>query len=129
MPNVSRLHGNGGERATDALSLNDIVDAMHAFVEDRGWYAPESLRPQTPRNLATSLAIECGELLECFQWSDAPKLSQVGDEIADIVLYAAQLAGILQLDLEKAVRTKLVRNQERSWDGQQVTQLPVSAGD
>ena len=49
---------------TDKDSLTALTAAMHAFVESKGWYTPDSKRPQTPRNLAISLSLEANEVLE-----------------------------------------------------------------
>ena len=53
-------------------SIADLTAEMHAFVAAKGWYAPDSPRPQTPRNLAICLALETAEVLEHFQWAEAP---------------------------------------------------------
>ncbi|MEY4233947.1 MAG: hypothetical protein RL635_914, partial [Chloroflexota bacterium] len=41
-------------------------------MEAKGWNAPGSAKPQTPRNLAASLSIEAAEVLEHLQWHDTP---------------------------------------------------------
>lgn len=97
------------------VTLSQVSQAMTEFVETKGWYRSDSARPQTPRNLAMSLAIEIGELLECFQWSESAALDQVEDELADVMLYAVQLANVLRVDLEKAVLRKLEKNRHRQW--------------
>jgi NTP pyrophosphatase (non-canonical NTP hydrolase) len=89
---------------------------MHELVTDRGWYGTDSRRPQTPRNLATSLSIESAELLECFQWAEHADPQAVADELADVVLYAAQLATVMDIDLETALRHKMAHNRTRAWD-------------
>jgi hypothetical protein len=53
------------------MDIHDLTQEMHRFVTAKGWYAPDSPRPQTPRNLATSLAIEAAEVLEHYQWDGA----------------------------------------------------------
>ena len=40
------------------MTLAELTTEMHRFVAAKGWYAADSPRPQTPRNLAASLAIE-----------------------------------------------------------------------
>ena len=40
------------------MTLADLTTEMHRFVSAKGWHAPDSPRPQTPRNLAASLTIE-----------------------------------------------------------------------
>jgi NTP pyrophosphatase (non-canonical NTP hydrolase) len=86
---------------------------MDEFVDTRGWYGPESEKPQTPKNLAASISLEANEVLECFQWTDAADPDQVGAELADVILYAAQLANVLGIDLDGALKDKLERNHDR----------------
>jgi NTP pyrophosphatase (non-canonical NTP hydrolase) len=89
---------------------------MHRFVESKGWYAPESPKPQSPRNLATSLAIESAEVLELFQWSEElPETDLLASELADIALYLLQLANLCGIDLERAILSKLRENYNRVW--------------
>lgn len=95
------------------MTLSDVAAEMHSFVTDQGWYEPDSPRPQTVKNLALSLSIEVAELQECYQWADSATPDRVADELADIVLYAAQLANVTDIDLETAVRQKLQRNRRR----------------
>ncbi|MBI2302402.1 MAG: nucleotide pyrophosphohydrolase [Armatimonadetes bacterium] len=88
---------------------------MHAFVAAKGWYAPDSPHPQTPRNLAASLSIEAGEVLEVFQWGEAFEPGRLADELADVALYLLQLADVAGVDLARAVLAKLERNAGREW--------------
>lgn len=89
---------------------------MHAFVAAKGWYADDSPKPQTPRNLAASLALEAAEVLEHFQWrEDARDLDALAGELADVALYLLQLASISGIDLEQAILAKLEQNHLREW--------------
>lgn len=89
---------------------------MHAFVESKGWYAPDSPKPQTPRNLAISLVLESAEVLEHFQWRAKPRdTAALAGELADVALYLLQLASISGVDLEQAILDKLDENQQRQW--------------
>jgi NTP pyrophosphatase (non-canonical NTP hydrolase) len=98
------------------MDLRELTEAMHAFVTDKGWYAPDSPRPQTPRNLAASLAIEAAEVLEHFQWGDQAAQPELAGELADVALYLLQLASVTGIDLEQAILDKLRRNYGRHWD-------------
>ncbi len=98
------------------MDLRELTQAMHAFVESKGWYAPDSPRPQTLRNLAISLALEAAEVLEHFQWSDTPADRQaLAEELADVALYLLQIASLAEIDLEQAVLAKLAKNARREW--------------
>ncbi|WP_425548381.1 MazG-like family protein [Brachybacterium paraconglomeratum] len=63
----------------------------------------------SPENLAKSINIEAGELLECYQWSDDADLDDVAGELADVLTYALLLADKLDLDPEQIIRSKLER--------------------
>lgn len=90
---------------------------MHRLVDSKGWYAEDSKRPQTPRNLAVSLSIEAAEILEHFQFTDEIKdKDELGAELADVALYLLQLASISEIDLEDAILKKIEVNKKRTWD-------------
>jgi len=99
------------------MDIPQLTVKMDAFVQSKGWYSPDSPRPQTARNLAISLSLEAGEVLEHFQWcgevEDKPAFES---ELADVFLYLLQLAHVTGIDLEQAVLDKLTINSGRGWD-------------
>ena len=97
-----------------SMDIKALTEAMHRFVRSKGWYAEDSPRPQTPRNLAISLALEAAEVLEHFQWNDRAD-PEVKEELADTALYLLQLSSILGIDLEQAILEKLAANAKRTW--------------
>ena len=99
------------------MDIKELTARMHELVESKGWYAADSKRPQTPRNLAVSLSIEAAEILEHFQFSeDFKDKDELAGELADVTLYLLQLASVTGIDLEQAVLKKLEINQSRQWD-------------
>lgn len=84
------------------MASDSVFAALRAFVDERDWR-----QFHTPSNLAKSVAVEAGELLECFQWSDQHDVSAVQDELADVLTYAYLLADRLGLDPEEIVMAKL----------------------
>ena len=98
------------------MDIRQLTEEMNRFVSSRGWYAGESPRPQTPRNLAISLSLEAAEVLEHFQWRETASSEPLQDELADVALYLLQLASVTGIDLEKAVLAKLEKNYQRHWD-------------
>lgn len=85
------------------LTFQDILDKIYAHLEERDWHH------QPPRGLAISLALEAGELLEHYQWSDQPKSSkdELAAELADIMIYAFQFAMQEGIDIPAAILQKL----------------------
>lgn len=99
------------------MTIAELTEAMHRFVQAMGWYAPDSPRPQTLRSLAISLNLEAGEVLEHFQWGEeAVNRQELSAELADVTLYLLQLASLAEINLEQAVLAKLERNYQRRWD-------------
>ena len=97
------------------MDIQQLSEEMHRFVAAKGWYTADSARPQTPRNIATSLAIEAAEVLEHFQWGEATTdRPELAAELADVMLYLLQLASICGIDLEQAVLDKLTSAASRS---------------
>lgn len=99
-----------------SMELRELEERMHAFVQSKGWYDEDSPKPQTPRNVAISLALEASEVLEHFQWQgEVQDEEELAGELADVALYLLQLASISGIDLERAILEKLAENQEREW--------------
>ncbi|MFO7680339.1 MAG: nucleotide pyrophosphohydrolase [Chloroflexota bacterium] len=99
------------------MELKELESRMHDFVRSKGWYEETSPKPQTPRNLAASLAIEAAEVLEHFQWREdvGAGKDDLAGELADVALYLLQLASLSGIDLEQAILAKLALNQTREW--------------
>ncbi len=97
--------------------IKELSSLMNQFVSEKGWYSPDSKRPQTPKNIAVSLLLEANEVLEQFQWQEEIQDKEsFALELADVALYLLQLAHVSGVDLEVAILTKLSINYQRQWD-------------
>lgn len=68
-----------------------------------------------PKDLATALTVEAGELLELFLWrrpdpSDQPARTRLEEECADILICLVNLANAAGIDLMAAAERKLAQN-------------------
>ena len=95
------------------MDVKELTDAMNTFVAAMGWYDDESEFQQTPRNIAISLNLEAAEILEHFQWQEDANPQALAEELADVALYLLQLAYLLDIDLEQAIKDKLSLNYKR----------------
>lgn len=87
----------------------ETIERIRTFTEDRDWDQFHS-----PANLAKSIAIEAGELLECFQWNDTDyDLNAVKEELADVLVYCRNLLDKLNLDEDEIVNAKMTRNEQK----------------
>ena len=98
------------------MDIAELTQRMHDFVRSKGFYEEDSPRRQNSRNLAVSLTLEAGEVLEHFQWGeDLQDREAFAGELADVALYLLQLASVNHIDLEQAILAKLAINRNRSW--------------
>ena len=99
------------------MDIKQLTEEMNRLVRSKGWYEPDSKRPQTPRNLAISLAVEAAEILEHFQFREQAKdRRELASELADVGLYLLQLAFVTGIDLEQAILDKIEVNKARTWE-------------
>lgn len=100
----------------NSTPLTDLALRLREFVAARDWD-----QFHTPKNLATALVAEAGELAAEFQWltaaqSCAPneaQLARIRSESADVLIYLVRLADKLGFDLLAAVDVKLAENERR----------------
>lgn len=79
------------------------------FNKEREWDQFHS-----PENLAKSIAIEAGELLECFQWDgDNYDKEHLCDELADVLNYCILLADKLEVGIEEILLNKLNKTKKK----------------
>ena len=95
------------------MDVKELTDAMNTFVAAMGWYDSDSEFQQTPRNIAISLTLEAAEILEHFQWIEDANPQALAEELADVALYLLQLAYLMDIDLEQAIKDKLSLNYKR----------------
>ena len=85
--------------------LKQLKQKIHDFNEERDW-----MQFHSPQNLAKSIAIEAGELLECFQWSEDFDKEAVCEEMADVYTYLLDLSEALGVDLIEITDRKMDKN-------------------
>ncbi|MBQ3476223.1 nucleotide pyrophosphohydrolase [Candidatus Saccharibacteria bacterium] len=88
--------------------MEKIQREIEKFNEERDWDQFHS-----PENLAKSIAIEAGELLECFQWDNNYNKENVCDELADVFNYCFQLASKLNVNPEVIILNKLEKTRKK----------------
>jgi dCTP diphosphatase len=97
-------------------SLAHLSARLQAFADARDWG-----RFHAPKNLASALVVEAGELLEPFQWLTEAQSRElppdvrdaVALEMADVLLYLLQLGNQLGVDVVAAGHRKVDINEKR----------------
>jgi dCTP diphosphatase len=97
-------------------SINALRARVNQFVEERDWAQFHS-----PKNLAMAMIVEAGEVVEHFQWMteqesrhlDATTKEQVGQELADTLVYLMRIAEVCGIDLLDAANKKIDLNAKK----------------
>jgi NTP pyrophosphatase (non-canonical NTP hydrolase) len=112
------LRSEGAVMPDQDTTVAALKKVMADFVAAREWE-----RYHDPKNLAASIAIEAAELMEHFQWlrsdelpavrKDPKQMTEIREEIADILAYILSFANAMDIDLSTALQSKMVRNEEK----------------
>lgn len=87
----------------------ETYDRLMKFRDDRDWS-----QFHTGENLAKSLVIEAGELLEVFQYGKTEKsVEKVKEELADVFMYAMLMADRYHLDIDQIINEKMDSNEKK----------------
>ena len=85
--------------------MKEIYDELITFQKERDWK-----QFHTPENLAKSISIESGELLEHFQWQKEYNKDEVAEELADVLIYCLYMAYALDVDVKEIIMNKMKKN-------------------
>ena len=87
----------------------DIMKEINKFNKERDWDKFHSVE-----NLAKSISIEAGELLECFQWDNENyDKDEVCEELADVFTYCIQMAMKLNVNPKEIILNKLEKTKKK----------------
>lgn len=88
--------------------MEELISELRKFNQERDWDQFHS-----PENLAKSIAIESGELLECFQWNNDYDKDEVCEELADVFTYCLMMADKLEVNPEEIILKKLEKSKKK----------------
>jgi len=95
-------------------TLENTMREVDAFTKERDWEQFHSVK-----NLMASVSIEASELNETVQWtnptqeevlSDSQLLSDIGDELADVMVYCLRLCSVLGIEPIQMMQDKIEKN-------------------
>lgn len=88
--------------------MDDLMQEIKQFNKERDWDQFHS-----PENLAKSISIEAGELLECFQWNNDYNKEDVCEELADVFTYCMMMAEKLGVNPKEIILKKLEKTRKK----------------
>ncbi|WP_070001039.1 nucleotide pyrophosphohydrolase [Cellulosilyticum sp. I15G10I2] len=88
--------------------MEKVLEVVRRFREERDWG-----QFHTPENLAKSISIEAGELLEQFQWNNTYDKEATAEELADVFVYCIHMADAIGVNLEDIILKKMEKNAKK----------------
>lgn len=96
--------------------MDDLIQKLRDFVRERDWEQFHS-----PKNLAMALSVEVAEVVEMFQWMteeqsrnlSPEKLSELKEEIGDVMIYLTNLADKFGINPVEAANEKIEINNRK----------------
>ena len=97
-------------------TLKDLQKLVIAFRDTRNWK-----QFHNPKDIALSLVLEAGEVMEHFQWKNGKEIEkyivenkqEIADELADVFSYMLIMANDLNIDIAKALQEKTEKNNKK----------------
>lgn len=97
-------------------NIEELTKKIIAFRDARDW-----AQFHTPKDLAISLSLEAGEVLEHFQWKTNEEIVEylkthkehIGDELGDVFNYLLLIADAAGINIIEASEKKLKKNEEK----------------
>lgn len=92
----------------DGTTVEELKALVEQFRSERGWDKHHTLK-----NLAGSINIEAGELMEFFRWDEGHlerDRNDIAEEVADGIIGYLNFALTADIDVADAVRRKIQKN-------------------
>lgn len=97
-------------------NVEKIIERIVNFRDARDWK-----QFHNPKDLALSMVLEAGEVMEHFQWKNTEEMEkhikehrdEIGDELADVFYWVLLMSHDLKIDIFEAVDRKMKKNEEK----------------
>ena len=101
------------------MEIKELQEKIIKFRDKRDW-----AQFHDPKNLAEAISIEAGELQEHFLWKDKKDVikklkedkkfrTEVGEELADIVIFCINFANSTNMDIASLVLDKINKSNKK----------------
>jgi dCTP diphosphatase len=97
-------------------TLEELTKRIVAFRDARDWK-----QFHNPKDLAISLVLEAGEVMEHFQWKSKEEMDkyvlehkdEIGEELADTLYWILLMSHDLNIDVIKSFEKKMEKNEDK----------------
>lgn len=97
-------------------NIKDLTSRIIAFRDARDWK-----QFHNPKDVALSLVLEAGEVMEHFQWKNKEEMEKhvienkedIADELADVLYWVLLMSNDLKIDVLDALENKINKNESK----------------
>lgn len=97
-------------------NIEDLTKRIIAFRDARDWK-----QFHNPKDVALSMVLEAGEVMEHFQWKNKEEIEkyvveakeEIGEEIADVLYWVLLMGHDLKIDVLEALEKKIKKNEDK----------------
>lgn len=97
-------------------NVEELTKKIIAFRDARDWK-----QFHNPKDVALSLVLEAGEVIEHFQWKSKEEIEEyvethkehIGEELADVLYWVLLMSHDLKIDILDALDKKIKKNDEK----------------
>ncbi|MDP3093577.1 MAG: nucleotide pyrophosphohydrolase [bacterium] len=96
--------------------IKKLTEKIIKFRNERDWK-----QFHNPKDVALSLVLEAGEVVEHFQWKNKEEIDKyigtnkadIGEELADVLYWVLLMSHDLKIDILDALDKKIKKNEEK----------------
>ena len=97
-------------------NISDLTKRIIDFRDAREWK-----QFHNPKDVALSLVLEAGEVMEHFQWKNKEEMEkyviekkdEIGEELADVLYWVLLMSHDLEIDVLDSLEKKIIKNEEK----------------
>jgi NTP pyrophosphatase (non-canonical NTP hydrolase) len=97
-------------------NIKNLTERIIAFRNARDWK-----QFHNPKDVALSLVLEAGEVMEHFQWKNKEEMEKyvidkkedISDELADVLYWVLLMSHDLNIDVLDALEKKIKKNEDK----------------
>ncbi len=102
------------------MTLKEIIDIIMIQAKEKGFGTkPEEI------NVAEKIALihsEVSEAFEAYRHKNIKGKDGFEEELGDVVQRVLHLCGIMKIDIEKSILSKIKHNKERKWEWDEINE-------
>lgn len=111
---MKKVSVNKGKGLKIATNINSLTKRIIAFRDARDWK-----QFHNPKDVALSMVLEAGEVMEHFQWKNKEEMEKyvkenktaIGEELADVLYWVLLMSYDLNIDILNALEHKIEINE------------------